>query len=114
MSRKESVNKQPGDPSARQQAGNSWQFVNVSGRKETQSVQNRRLVRANAARVYWRAQKKDGMQSRTEGLSNSEEDNFGQAQASFGREWFSSSKGNDVGRTQASFVRLVHRNSANA
>ena len=89
MSPKGSANKQPGNPPALYEAEDGWQFV--SGRKETQSGEVRRIVRANATRAYWRAQRKRGLQSHTEGTSNSEGDN--------------------AGRAQNLSVRHVHRNS---
>ena len=94
MSRKGSANKQPENPPALYEAEDGWQFVNVSGRKENQSVQVRRMVRANATRAYWRAQRKRGLQSHTGGTSNSEGDN--------------------ARRSRAPFVRHVHRNSRKA
>lgn len=94
MARKGSANKQPGNPSIPDQHEDCWQFVNVSNRKETHNVQTRRLVRANAARVYWRGRRKHGLQSHTEGTASSE--------------------GDQNGRAQTSFVRLVHRNSTEA
>ena len=77
MSSRGSVNKRLGNPSARYQDEDCWQFVNVSGHKETQSAQIRRLVRANAARTHWRRYRKRGPQSHAEGISSSERDDSG-------------------------------------
>ena len=94
MSPEGSANKGPGNPPASYQAEDCWQFVNFSGRKETQSAQSRHLIRVNAARTHWRKQRELDLQSHTEGTSSFDED--------------------DSGRAQASFASLVHRNSTKA
>ena len=77
MSSRESVDKRPGNPPVRYQDEDCWQFVNVSGRKETQSAQIRRLVRANAARTHWQRYRKRGQQSHAEAISSCERDDSG-------------------------------------
>ena len=94
MSQEGGANKEPGNSPASYHTEDCWQFVNDSGRNESQSVQTRRLVRANATRAHWRAQRKEGLQSHTEGTPSSE--------------------GNSLGRAQASFVWQVHRNRTEA
>lgn len=94
MSPKESANKRPSNPRAPSQAKDRWQFVNFNGHKETQSAQIRRVIRVNAARTHWRRQRELDLQSHREGTSSFDRD--------------------DSGRAQASFARLVHRNSTKA